>query len=190
MIEVASKRKGLGTSCESAQDFIGHSDLEYDRLFLKEVVHHIPLDELQEVFDGVCRQLRDDGRMSIITRMPTSEHYPFFEAAHKVWVDNQEHYDTYADMLRKSGLEVDVAIRDFEVRMPKEAWIGMVRARFWSTFSHFSDEELEAGIKELEARFKGEEEVVFPDRLVFITGTKGSASSAPDGEGAKKEDGK
>ena len=125
------------------------------------------------VFDGISSQLRDGGRVSIITRWPTSEHYPFFAAAHKVWEAHQEHYDTYADMIRKSGLRVEIAVRDFEVKMPVDAWLGMVRARFWSTFSHFSYKELAAGLKELEERFAGESEVVFPDKLVFITGIKG-----------------
>ena len=45
----------------------------------------------------------------------------------------------------------------------------MVRARFWSTFSHFDDDELSAGIHELEKKHEGKDTLEFNDNLVFIT---------------------
>jgi hypothetical protein len=45
---------------------------------------------------------------------------------------------------------VEVVEVDYTVRMPKARWYSMVRARFWSTFSHFTDAQLEEGIEELE----------------------------------------
>ena len=41
--------------------------------------------------------------------------------------------------------------------------------RFWSTFSHFDDEELAKGIRELEEKHAGKETLEFNDNLVFIT---------------------
>ena len=38
-------------------------------------------------------------------------------------------------------------------KLEKARWIRMVRSRFWSTFSYFTDDELEAGIKEMEAKY-------------------------------------
>lgn len=37
--------------------------------------------------------------------------------------------------------------------MPRDAWLAMVKGRFWSTFSHSDDEELERGIAEIVARY-------------------------------------
>lgn len=47
-------------------------------------------------------------------------------------------------------MQVEVVEVDYTVRLPKAQWFRMVRARFWSTFSHFTDEQLEKGIAELE----------------------------------------
>ena len=47
-----------------------------------------------------------------------------------------------------------MAEHEYIVEMSKAKWLDMVRARFWSTFSHFNDEELKAGVAELEAQFK------------------------------------
>ena len=32
---------------------------------------------------------------------------------------------------------------DYHAELPKSTWLGMMRARFWSTFSHCTPEELE-----------------------------------------------
>lgn len=55
----------------------------------------------------------------------------------------------------------------------------MVRGRFWSNFNDFSEEEMEAGVKEIREKLglgEGDEDkvITFPDRIVFITGVKPS----------------
>ena len=47
-----------------------------------------------------------------------------------------------------------------------------MRNRFWSTFSYFSDEQLEAGIAEVDAAHDSVEVLEFEERMVFITATK------------------
>jgi len=44
------------------------STLVYDRIFLKEVVHHFALDDLPAIFTGIPKQLRPGGIMVIMTR--------------------------------------------------------------------------------------------------------------------------
>ena len=51
----------------------------------------------------------------------------------------------------------------------------MVGNRFWSTFSHFTDEELAAGIEEIRAKHGGGDEISFTEQMVFITATKPAA---------------
>ena len=46
--------------------------------------------------------------------------------------------------LRGASLEVEVHSHDYQASLPKSTWLSMMRSRFWSTFSHCSDEELEA----------------------------------------------
>ena len=47
-----------------------------------------------------------------------------------------------------------------------------MRNRFWSTFSYFSDERLEAGIGEVDDAHAGVEFLEFEERMTFITATK------------------
>jgi hypothetical protein len=51
-----------------------------------------------------------------------------------------------------------------------KSWLGMVRNRFWSTFSNFTDEELEAGCATIAEEARVEDgRVHFEERLVFIS---------------------
>lgn len=52
----------------------------------------------------------------------------------------------------------------------------MVGNRFWSTFSHCSDQELAEGLRELEDQYSGAEDLHFVDKLIFILGTKPEGS--------------
>lgn len=53
-----------------------------------------------------------------------------------------------------------------------EWWLEMVGNRFWSTFSHFTDEELKAGIEEIRSTHGDGSEISFTEQMVFITATK------------------
>jgi len=42
-----------------------------------------------------------------------------------------------------SSIVLQVHAHDYRVELPKSTWLAMMRARFWSTFSHCTPEELE-----------------------------------------------
>lgn len=173
--------------------FVATQDQEhaYDRMLLKEVIHHFPPAELGTLFAGTFRQIRPGGRVIIMTRPHDSSHYPFFPAAHQTWASVQLHESVYAQAMEKAGFTVTLDHADYPVEMPLSRWLGMVEGRFWSTLHGFSEGEMKQGLAEikammLEGREKGvwvkkeeqeEEEgddpmIVFPDRIVFITGVK------------------
>lgn len=46
--------------------------------------------------------------------------------------------------MEAAGFRVEVHTHDYRATLPKAVWLAMMRARFWSTFSHCTAEELEA----------------------------------------------
>ena len=59
-------------------------------------------------------------------------------------------------MLRKANFEVEVSEEKIYVGLKKSRWYEMLRGRFQSTLSEFTDEEIEDGINELETgKLKG-----------------------------------
>jgi hypothetical protein len=53
-----------------------------------------------------------------------------------------------------------------------DEWCTMVQNRFWSTFSHFTDAELQAGTDEIRSNAGGSDTLEFEERMIIITATK------------------
>lgn len=181
MLEQARNRGGeslrlrLGTagdftSSESRQKEAGC----YDKILLKEVMHHIPHDERTEVFRGMFELLSPNGQFCILTR-PKEPDYPFFTGAMQHWIDHQDDAKDLEVMLSSAGFQVVTQIASFPIRLAKSTWYSMVRQRYWSNFADFSDQELEAGILEVEQKFPDGDELSFNEVEVFVVATKPSA---------------
>jgi trans-aconitate methyltransferase len=143
-----------------------------DCVFLKEVIHHIPEAEWGVLFGGLYRQLSAGGSVVIITR-PQEVEYPLFPRAAEIWKEHQQPAEPFCQALREAGFSVETEVNSYLVRLKKTAWLGMVANKFWSTFSHCSEQELREGLSFLETQHAGDEELVFHDNLVFIVATKG-----------------
>ena len=99
--------------------------------------------------------------------------YPFFKAAHEVWRKNQPPKEYYVGMLEAAGYRISsVTVSSYLANLDMSWWLRMVRNRFWSTFSEFSDIELEVGIREIIEQFGENEEVRFQEMLVLIVASK------------------
>ena len=186
------------TMCLDALAFSALPDERYDRLLLKEIVHHIAPADVPAMYAGFHRQLRTGGVAVTATR-PQEVDYPLFEAARQarrrrrrrrrrrsvaatrmrdrpqVWRDNQPPATLYLGAMASAGFRIEAREATYEATIPKQRWfamarrpaapprlrraaaapplwpesaacgdpLGQVRSRFWSTFSHFSDAELE-----------------------------------------------
>jgi len=154
-----------------------------DRVMLKEVVHHIPEAERDETFRRLYEALSPGGRIVIITRPSIVTHYPFPKFFLDYWAENQPTPESYEDILRKAGLEVAIAeTESFPLRIKRDVWFRMLHQRFWSWLHQYSDDQINAGIKELEEKFQvleGEnDDFCFPEKMVFVIGTKPSDSTS------------
>ena len=73
--------------------------------------------------------------------------------------------------LQAAGLDARLFHVEHELRLDRERYIGMVRARYMSLLSTFTDEEIETGIEEMRAAHP-EPVLTFPDRFAFVLGVK------------------
>jgi len=165
----------------------GKCDGKFDRILLKEVVHHLGCSaERQASLKALrSRRLATAGRLLIVTRHQSQPDIPLFEAARRVWAENQPTGAEIAADLRQAGFScVRVAEATLQYTMPLNDWCSLVRRRVWSTFSHFSDREIDEGIDEIR-RAVASEDVCIGDRLVLISADQPlvvappSSSSAP-----------
>ncbi|MFP3987137.1 methyltransferase domain-containing protein [Streptomyces sp. E11-3] len=161
---------GLRPIRASAEDVAGgRVVLPYDRLdalWVKEAVHHF--DDPTRTLRGLAGLLAPGGRL-LVVMMPATIAYPLFEAALKRYEELQPDPRDIARQLEEVGLRVDVSYVEHELRIPRERYIDMVRARYMSVLSSFSEGEIESGVEEIKtAHTHGE--LVFPDRFAFVRG--------------------
>ncbi|MFD7505354.1 hypothetical protein [Streptomyces sp. NPDC059850] len=74
---------------------------------------------------------------------------------------------------------------EHELRLERERYLAMVRSRYMSVLSTFSDEELDAGIEEIRARHP-EPEFVFADRFAFVLGVREDSTGTVDSGGGAR----
>ena len=168
----------------------------YNACLMKEVVHHFDAEDRVGIFRGVCDDLKRNksasvcNKMSvfpdllIITRPQRDIDYPFYswEEVREVWAENQPSVEDIEDDLIRAGFgNVRHTLVPFECSCSINQWVGMVKGRLWSTFSHFSDDELEEASQLIMRDFlkakagniefaDDDDTVTFEERLLFVSG--------------------
>lgn len=177
----------LGFVCESAEAFLTPPSKEeswrsnFHQVLMKEVVHH--LDDRVGIFRGMHQDLQVSSSSSsipsilIITRPQIDIDYPLWEAARQVWKDNQPSSDELCRELQEAGfVGISSTIEAYPCQISLQRWKSMIQQRFWSTFSNFSDLELQEACQQIALEYRdridGNDMLHFEDRLVFITARK------------------
>lgn len=154
---------------------------DYHQVLMKEVIHHIDASDRVGMFAGIFRDLPDktstDPGILIITRPHADIDYPLWEEARQVWSANQpSQVELHADLEEAGFSFMSSTIEGYPCEIEFERWISMVKNRFWSTFSNFSDDELEGACERMrldEAHRIDEQGMIhFEDRLLVISAYK------------------
>lgn len=167
----------------AADDLIVNDDAwwkakdKYKYCLMKEVIHHLSVDNRIDIFRGILSVLKPSNNPSllIITRPKYDIDYPLWPQAKTVWSDNQPSADGVISDLQSAGF-INVASNTiiYPCIMNMNQWLGMVKGRVWSTFSHFDKEELDQGCDWIMKNVDVDEDgnISFEDRLIFITASK------------------
>ena len=151
-----------------------------DAAWMKEAVHHLV--DPAGTLAGLATLLAPGGRL-LIVMLPASIEYPLFDAALRRYEELQPDPADIAQHLTAAGLQTSLTYVEHRLTLDRERYLAMVRARYMSLLSLFSDEEIEAGITEIRARHP-EPELSFPDRFAFILGRRDGVPPSPAGTAA------
>ncbi|MGW0705024.1 class I SAM-dependent methyltransferase [Streptomyces sp. NPDC002643] len=149
----------------------GRAALPYERLdamWLKESVHHVA--DQAKTIAGLAGRLAPGGRL-LVVMLPATIRYPLFQAALDRFEELQPdpvHIERY---MRAAGLDARLTHVEHELRIERDRYFGMVRGRYMSLLSTFSDSEIEKGIEEMRDAHP-ESVLVFPDRFAFVLGER------------------
>lgn len=165
----------------------------YHKVLLKEVAHHFKADDRVKIFKGIYDALETttttttiangdsecNAALLIVTRPQVEIDYPLWDEARQVWKENQPSASDFQKELEQAGfVNIRQTLEPYPCQIPLDRWQSMVRGKFWSTFSNFSDDELEAACqtiaKDYSDRVDKDGVLHFEDRLVFISAGKKS----------------
>jgi hypothetical protein len=172
----------------------------YHQVLMKEIVHHLDAKDRVGIFRGIHQGLaqvtqqkqqhyercgastatNDNHRIPsllIITRPQVAIDYPLWEEARQVWKINQPSVEELVHDLQEAGFtDIQYTLESYPCHISLQRWKSMVKNRFWSTFSNFSDDELVIASKHIELdyhdRIDDHGNIHFEDRLLFLTACK------------------
>ena len=157
----------IETICQDAISFTEESG-NYNKVFMKEAIHHIA--EKDKLLENLYRQLPKGGIFLLILLPPTIE-YPLFASALKFYEENQPDYRDLVMQMEKIGFNVTVDLVGYPLAIERDRYLQMVKMRYISLLSRFSDAELGQGIEEMKSKYT-ENILRFNDRFVFLTARK------------------
>ena len=169
MIEKAKNYDNILTMCESASLFSHKKKMKYDKIFIKEAVHHF--ENRTEIFTRIYNQLNINGIICILTR-PQNPEFPFFKAAIEAFEQSQPDYNIFITELKNAGFKVKMHQKLYPLKIKKGHWFALIRKKFMSHLSQFNDEEIAEGLKELEESLFDSKTLFFNDVLISIVGEK------------------
>jgi len=143
---------------------------QLDAIVIKEAIHHVPAGDRQTVLHGLAGLLPPGGRI-LIVMLPVRIGYPLFTAALERFEMLQPDPAEIAAMLSSAELETAVTYDSYRLTVQKDRYLSMVRNRYMSLLSSFTDAELEQGITEIQERHPGDH-LEFADRFAFVLGIR------------------
>jgi 2-polyprenyl-3-methyl-5-hydroxy-6-metoxy-1,4-benzoquinol methylase len=138
----------------------------FNAILLKEVIHHV--DDRPAAIRGLARRLAPGGRL-LVAMLPPRISYPLFPAALNRYNRGKLTPDHVATWMRDAGLRVTTSAEQHRVHLPTGRYLDMVRDRYLSLLTKFTNAELAAGIRDIQRQHPGNT-IEFDDRLVFLLG--------------------
>lgn len=114
-----------------------------DAVLIKEAVHHFS--DLEKTLTGLAGLLAPGGRVLVVT-LPPKIDYPLFPAAIERFADGQPEPRDIASALERAGLDVTASYERYSVDIERDSWLELVRGRWMSVLSTFTDAELDHGL--------------------------------------------
>lgn len=145
--------------------------LRYNKVFIKEMIHHLSDNEKKVLYRNLYKNINKNGILSILLLPPTIE-YPLFPAALKLYEKLQPHYDSVKKGLEHVGFSVDIHTIKYPLKIEKDRYFNMVKNRYMSLLSEFSDSEINAGINYMRAKYSNTTFLEFNDVFIAVTGIK------------------
>ncbi len=150
-----NKDERIKQICEDAVEF-SEEKISYDKVYMKEFIHHIPREKRIRLFKGLYNQLNNGGSVLILIE-PAQLNYPLFDEALWRFESRQPSHLQIINELHLAGFTTSFTVLSYPITLPKSKYIEMVRNRYMSVLECFTDVELERGVRCIEESQRSDE---------------------------------
>ena len=167
MLDKAKQKEGVVTSHTNAEKFFSSTEHgPANRILMCACIHHIS--DYKATFAGVKEALTSDGILMIVNTSTLSH---LFSAAKKAFIPaDLKSARTLFEML---GMNCRYVVGAEKFPIEKTLWYSALRGKFMSSLHHFTDDEIEGGILELEQEVSNQEtldfEIVYESLIITKT---------------------
>jgi trans-aconitate methyltransferase len=138
----------------------------YNKILIKETVHHIS--EREELFANLHERLEPNGIL-LLVHVPPDVRYPLFGKALERCMEWHADPDELVEQLAGAGFRVTRDAVDYPHAIPREQYFRMVAGCYMSALTSLSEEELSAGLVEMERKYSDTAVLEFTDHFDYLT---------------------
>ncbi len=151
-----------------AQDFAKRPDT-FDKILIKEAVHHIQ--DRKQLFKNLYERLCKNGIL-LLVHVPPEVEYPIFEKALERCKNWHADPDELVEDMKEAGFYVERSALRYPHAIPKRKYFEMVRSCYMSSLTSLDECDIEDGLKEMEEKYREQEELHFHDHFDYLKAVK------------------
>ncbi len=154
--------KKLNIFNSSIQEFLKNNTSNYDIIIMKQVIHLIPSGEREELLHELKKIISVDGKL-VIMQMNEKFQLPCFPAMKKLLTKTLSQHQIIENELKNLFTIIQKEEYNFNVNLPRNAYISMIEEKFISVLSYLSEEEIIEGCKYIQSQYPSN--ISFIDKL-------------------------
>ena len=172
MQQVARQKKGVYSVLKTAEEFFADLQISesFDRVLAVMSAHHFVNSDV--VFKGIFGSLSPGGVFFLVTNLKSG--FPIFKSAEKPMSQSFERErESHFSFLTNLNAIVSQQEFSFQLSLTKSKLYELLRCRFIRMLEHFSDDQIEEGIREFENEefkdLKDDDDLINNEHTLLVT---------------------
>ena len=139
---------------------------KFDLILLKQTIHFLPLKDIKKLLLLCMNCLNFDGRIAIFTLATSKNEIPTFKLMKIKLLKSLDRDKKILNFISKLYPKRIIKKFSYKVKITKKKYVEMVLEKFISTLLNFNNDQIVAGINEINQKYK--KNLKFEDKLICI----------------------
>ena len=166
LVNHTDKDKRISFRKINALSFFSVNKKKYDLILIKQTIHLLKLKEIKILLSKMSNSLTPHGKILIFTLDPHKNEIPTFELMKTKLLKSLNRDIKILNFISKLYPKRIIKKFSYKVKITKRKYVEMVLEKFISTLLNFNNDQIVAGVKEINQKYK--KNLKFEDKLICI----------------------